>query len=151
MDNYDRMLEGRITAINNFVFEDGKLDHAWKNGRLCLIIYADDEYEYVLPITHYVSEKLKSKYYYISDDSFKEKYKRRLKETTLTYKNKLDSKNKNEVSGYINLRNIYKVPIAYRNEIGKLKYKVYKNIIKKLNYLHKTESLEEVINERVIK
>lgn len=151
MEKYNLMLEGKIILVKNMNFSNGDKDHAWNSGRPCVILYVDDEFEYVLPITHSIHEKFINKYFYIDNNLILEFYDKRFKETILKRKNKLNSKNAKVISGYINLRHIYKIPIAYRDEIGKIKYDSYKDIINNLNKYHAVNSLEESLEKAVVK
>lgn len=150
--NYENIQEGKIIVVKNFKFEDDKIDHAWNLGRLCIVLYTDNEYEYVLPITSYYigNTSLRKKFYFINDNSFLFFYKNRYVDNTLikyigknTKNNLLKNTHKqSKVYGYINLRNIYKIPITYRDEIGKVHYEVYNNIIKKTKDLHQKDNEE---------
>lgn len=148
---YENMQEGKIIVVKNFKFEDEKIDHAWNLGRLCIVLYSDDEYEYVLPITTYIANtSLRKKYYYINDNSFLFFYKNRYVENTLfkyvgqnTKHNSFrNTHSQSKAQGYINLRNIYKIPVMFRDEIGKLHYKVYNNILNKTKELHQLDTEE---------
>ena len=148
MNKYDMILEGKIVVIRNFVFEDGKLDHAWNTGRICLVVYADDNYEYVLPITHAIKDNCEYHHFYIDKSSFLDFYSSRYKEKSIKHKKK-DSKNNQDVCGYINIKKLYKFPVAYRDEIGKLNYDCFKKILSKLHYFHDTKSIEELISKSI--
>lgn len=151
MEKYDLMLEGKVIIVKKLLFYHGKLDHAWNAGRPCLVIYSDDEFEYILPITHAIKDKYLNDYEYINNDSFLVVYDKRFRENVLNKRKKLSNKNENKTSGYINLRHVYKIPVAFRSEIGKIKYDCYKKIIKKLKNHHHTNTLEEIIKKAVIK
>jgi len=151
MDKYDYMLEGKIIVVRNFSFHGGILDHAWNNGRLCLVIYSDDEYEYVLPMTHSIIKDFKYKYYYIKESDFSVFYEKRIKDSTLKYKHKPNAIYNKNVKGYIDLRHVYKIPVSFRDEIGKINYERFKKVLSKLNYYHHTNSLEETIEKGIVK
>lgn len=147
---YEYLDEGKIIVVNNFRFEDGSLDHSWNKGRLCLILFIDNEYEYVLPIKSDVKEINFPDKYYIDKSSFEFFYDRGYNETTLNdfigySKNyRIKSKINKDLSGYVSLEHVFKIPIAYRNEIGKLDYDTYKSIIEKLHKIQKTTNDEEL-------
>ena len=86
MKKYNNSLEGKLIVVNNFSFSTGKLDHAWNTGRICIIIYSDDDYEYVLPITHSIKNKYRNEYFYINKNNFSEFYDSRYKEYVLSNK-----------------------------------------------------------------
>lgn len=147
---YEYIDEGKVIIVNNFRFEDGKLDHAWNRGRPCLILFSDDKYEYVLPIK---SEVKKSNYfdkYPINKNSFEEFNEVGYNENTLnefiggTKKTRISSHMKKDLSGYVNLEHIFKIPIAYRNEIGKIKKNIFKEIVNKLHLVQKTKDDQEL-------
>ena len=54
MKRYEREAIGDIVIIKNIIFKnkvkEGKkeTDHSWEQGRPCIIIYNDDEYDYFL-------------------------------------------------------------------------------------------------------
>lgn len=56
----------------------------------------------------------------------------------------LNAKGRQNIEGYINLNNIYKIPVTFRNEVAKISYDVYQNVIKKLYYFHKVKNEEEI-------
>jgi len=144
-NNYNNLLEGRIIVVNNFSFYNGKLDHAWNTGRICLVLYTSDEFEYVLPITHRISVLYKDEYFFIDETNIQEYYKNRFRENTITRNKKKGSKNSNDIRGYIDLKYVYKIPIAYRDEIGKITYKTYLNLKKGLENYHKSIDKENDI------
>lgn len=151
MKKYRDLLDGKIVSVNNFTFDDGSLDHAWNTGRICYVLYADDEYEYLLPITHENKHNNTKRYFYITESDFEEFYESRYKESTLFRKNQKNSKNSSDIEGYINLSNIYKYPIVYRDEIGKISFDTYKKIRNKLLHYHHTNSFDEIINKAITK
>lgn len=85
-------------------------------------------------------------------------YKNRYVENTLhkyigkNTKNNLfkNTHSKSKAFGYVNLRNIYKIPAMFRDEIGKLHYDVYNNILNKTKELHKMEQ-EELLNNALLR
>ena len=53
MESYENSIVGNIVLVRNLVFYNNanrkyELDHAYKTGRPCLVIYSDDEYDYFL-------------------------------------------------------------------------------------------------------
>ena len=52
--------------------------------------------------------------------------------------------NKTNVSGYLDLRKIYKIPVAYRDEIGKINYEDYKKILKRIRKKQNLENNEDI-------
>lgn len=158
-NKYENLQEGKIIIVNNFKFEDGSLDHAWNKGRPCLILFVDDDYEYIAPIkselkkdTHFIDK------YYINDENMLYFYNNFYVESTLRpYKynkrsNKLirNAKGKKHIEGYINLEAIYKLPVAFRNEICKLDYDAFKSVIEKLHNIHNIKDNNE-LKEKAIK
>ena len=56
MNTYEREAIGNIILIKNIIFKNTankkkEVDHAWKFGRPCLVIYSDEQYDYILTIT----------------------------------------------------------------------------------------------------
>lgn len=147
---YEYLDEGKVIIVNNLRFEDGTIDHAWNKGRPCLVLFSDDEYEYILPI----KSEIKNEHYFdkipFDKDSFLYFNEKGYNETTLndfigTSKHcRIKTKIKKELSGYINLGHVLKIPIAYRNEIGKFKYDFFKKIIDRLHKIQKTKNNEEL-------
>ena len=144
--NYNGLLEGKIIVVNNFSFYNGKLDHAWNKGRMCIILYSDDEYEYVLPITHKIKELYKRDYLYINEKNFLEFYSKRNREYIIKrVDKKIRSKNYNDINGYVDLRCIYKIPIAFRDEIGKVNYQTYLKLKNDLLSYHDKNNLNDIL------
>ena len=139
---YENDYIGKIVYIKDIVFATGKikLDHAYSIGRPCLLIYNDEEYDYFLTI----SSKIKTKsyafdYYKLCPDDFMFLYK---------YENIKNMKDSDYAHGFINLRNIYKKRVSGYgiNDSGKIKLETYKEIIKKLKYLHNKDNMNEIVN-----
>ncbi len=60
--NYENSYLGSIVIIRNLIFNQNKkngnqVDHAWRAGRPCVIIYTDNEYDYFLPLSSTIAEK----------------------------------------------------------------------------------------------
>ena len=56
MNSYEREAIGDIVIVKGIVFENTAIgkkepDHAWKDGRPCMIIYSDNELDYLLTLT----------------------------------------------------------------------------------------------------
>ena len=52
MNSYEREAIGDIVIVKGIVFENTAIgkkepDHAWKDGRPCMIIYSDNELDYL--------------------------------------------------------------------------------------------------------
>lgn len=150
--NYEHKKDGTVIVVNNFKFEDDSLDHSWNSGRLCLVLFTDEEYEYVISMTSHVKDVLKTYYHYINDDNFMYYYKTRYIESTLKkfqnrkreYNSLKSNSNRTNVSGYLDLRKVYKIPVAYRDEIGKINYDDYKKILKRIRKKQNLENDEEI-------
>ena len=61
MNTYEKEAIGNIILMRNIVFTNStnkpqEIDHSWKRGRPCLIIYSDDEYDYFLTIKSSISD-----------------------------------------------------------------------------------------------
>jgi len=150
MNTYERESIGNIILMKNIVFPNHEgnkheIDHSWKNGRPCIIIYSDENYDYFLPIKSTITD-IKYLYHYIP-----------LSENNLLYKelNRFGKYNKKkyskiETKGYINIETIYKTPISWHDEIGKVKFKTYKTIIDRLKEYHKKKDLNAVFKEATI-
>lgn len=151
---YERQDEGKIIIVNNLRFEDGRIDHAWNTGRPCLLLFSDDEYEYVVPLKSELKKDtyLKEKFP-LTDEDILCFYRYGYFENTLQKKNPKKRQvgviAKKDMYGYINVETIYKIPVAYRNEICKVTYETYQNILSKIKNLHKIEK-EEEIKERAL-
>ena len=64
---YDKSFLGSIVIIKNIIFNQDKassnvVDHAWKLGRSCVIIYTDDDYDYY--------NKKKNRYFEFDESNF---------------------------------------------------------------------------------
>ena len=147
---YENIDEGKVIIVNNFRFEDGKLDHAWNRGRPCLILFSDEEYQYVLPIKSEVRKVDNSDKYPITKKSFESFNEIGYNDFTLntfirgTKNVKITGYMKKDISGYVNLEHIFKLPIAFRNEIGKIKKNIFQEIINKLYQVQKTNDAHEL-------
>lgn len=132
--NYENSYLGSIVIIRNLIFNQNKknenqVDHAWRAGRPCVIIYTDNEYDYFLPLSSTIAEKkyyadIKYKFFELSEDQFLY-----LKKGTKTSVISLESYFLKSISGY--------------REIGKLTQESYIQLIKKFSDYHK-ESLENL-------
>ena len=124
---------GNIIIIRNIIFENSifnkkEVDHAWKNGRPCIIIYSDDEYDYVLPIKSSNTKEQFSNQYID------------LKEEELIHR-----KEKEITKGKINIQTIYRIPISGHKVVNKVTFIKYKNIINEIKQYHKNENIDEII------
>jgi hypothetical protein len=138
--NYNNSLLGNIIIVRNLIFHTSSLgmkqvDHAWKKGRPCLLLYTDDNYDYVLPLTHGVNYDLFGYHYYSLNES-KFLY---LRKRVFIYD--IDSKKNNSLNGYINLEGVYKIPIFGHTEIAKLSFKAYDELVDKFMSLHNISDL----------
>lgn len=150
MNTYERETIGNIILMRNIVFQNpddkkNELDHSWKEGRPCIIIYSDEEYDYFLPIKSNITDP-KYEYHYIPISEKNLLYKN----IKLFRKNNINKLSQKETKGYINLETIYKTPISWHDEIGKVKLKTYKTIINRLKEYHKNKNLEVVFKEATI-
>ena len=147
MSKYENEPIGTIVIIKNIIFKDSvtkkkEIDHAWKFGRPCLIIYSDDEYDYLLTIT---STPKKSKY---KNEHFSLKDEHLIPTQISRYTNYNIKKSENKtIEGSITLDTIYKIPISGHEELGKITFETYKLIINNLKTLHHKENLDELITK----
>lgn len=141
---YNNDMIGKIIFVNSFIFDNGQLDHAWNTGRPCLVIDADEEYEYVLPITHEIKEQFYHEFYYINELDYEDIYLNRIIESALNYRTKKGFKHATTVSGYVNLLKKYPIQIAYRDEVGKLNKNTFESIIVKYKNYHHMIDGEEI-------
>jgi len=142
MNTYERESIGNIVIIKNLVFKDtNEADHAWYNGRPCLIIYSDNEYDYFLTIKSVHDKKYNDFHFQINNyDLIPTYYSRqnpKFKKAT----------RKKGLKGAVNLQNIYKMPISGHDEVGKLTLQTYKDVISKLKKHHNNVSLEEILDK----
>ena len=63
MNAYEKGVIGNIIIMKNIVFTNSinvkkthEIDHSWRTGRPCLIIYSDDEYDYFLTIKSHITD-----------------------------------------------------------------------------------------------
>lgn len=137
---YDKSPMGTVFSVSNMIF-DGKVDHAYRKGRLCILIYSDDEYDYFLSISSNKSKSGKDfEYYKLGDDDFSYLYKY----DSIRNSSKFHD---DAPSGYVNLIYIYKRKISGfgSREIGKLKYESYKKLIDKLKYYHNRSEMNNIV------
>ena len=142
---YEREAIGTVIIIKNLIFKNtlsqkNEIDHSWEHGRPCIIIYSDDEYDYLLTLTSKtIGETLQSEYFHIDKWDMKYQKVERL-EIGRTKRHRTK-----ETKGAINLSNVYKMPISGHDEIGKLTFKAYKKLIKKFKEHKQIQLIEEVI------
>lgn len=150
MDTYERDTIGSIILMKNIVFQNAnnkknELDHSWQKGRPCIIIYSDEEYDYFLPITSNISNP---KFYYhyvpLSDDNLL------YKDMNLSRKYNINKLYQRKTEGYINLETIYRTPISWHDEIGKVNFNQYKFLIQRLREYYKGKNLNELFEEAKI-
>lgn len=147
MNTYEKEAIGKIILMRNIVFNNSKaskyeIDHSWRNGRPCLIIYSDDEYDYFLTMKSSISDTKYEKHYVPLDES-----NLLYKDINRFDKNNLKKLSKIIVKGYINFETIYKTPISWHDEIGKISFKKYKEVIDKIKEYYKTEDLNTLFKE----
>lgn len=126
---------GSIIFVKDIIFSNSKtnkkhLDHAHELGRPCLLIFSDEEYDYFLTLTSTKRNNYRyTEYYELTSKDYDYIYRK-----------------SNSPIGYINVRNIYKKRICGygMDEIGKIKFDVYKKIIKKLKDYHKNNNLDTI-------
>ena len=147
MNTYEREAIGNIILIKNIIFKNTankkkEVDHAWKFGRPCLVIYSDEQYDYILTIT---STQKKEKY---SCEHFTIQNKHLIPKQVSRYSNHNINKSKNKnIEGSITLDAIYKIPISGHEQLGKITFETYKSIITKLKEYHQKENLDEIITK----
>lgn len=137
---YENDIIGNIVIIKNIIFENKtnnkkEIDHSWNNGRPCLIIYSDNEWDYFLPMqSTFDRDKYNEKYFEFTDNDILSLYYRCS-----------DLRSAKKIKGAVNLRSIYKIPISGHDEIGKIKLETYKKIIGKFKKLHNNPSLKDIL------
>lgn len=147
MNTYEREAIGNIVLIKNIIFENSsnkkkEIDHAWKFGRPCLIIYSDEQYDYILTIT---STPKKIKY---NCEHFALQIKHLIPKQVSRYSNHNFNRSKNKnIEGSITLDTIYKIPISGHEQLGKITFETYKTIINELKKLYQKETLDEIITK----
>lgn len=147
LGKYENEVIGNIVIIKNIIFKNisnnkKESDHSWSNGRPCLIIYSDNDWDYFLPI--------KSNY---NKDKFDEEYFEIKNEDVLHLCYRIHGKpTAKGISGAINLQNVYKMPISGHDEVGKIKLETYKKIMGKLKDYHNNLPMEELlVNSKTIR
>ena len=150
MNTYEREAIGNIIIMRNIVFQNNingrkEIDHAWKSGRPCVIIYSDDKYDYFLTLKSNITHSQQESHYFP------------LNENNFLYRNisrygkyNIKDMRKRKTKGEVNLESIYKAPISGHDEIGKITFETYKQIIDKLKDYHKMENLDEIITKAKI-
>lgn len=134
---------GEIVIIKNIIFKDAlslktRVDHSWNNGRPCIIIYSDEEYDYYLTLT---SKQAKKRYFNQVEDEY---YK--LDNKDFLY---INSDNKHsKLSGFINLKNIYRKKISGYSIIGRVNESTYSEILKRFSEYQKKDIVEVTKEER---
>lgn len=146
MNSYEREAIEDIVIIKGLVFENtviGKKepDHAWKDGRPCMIIYSDSELDYLLTLTS-VDREGSKQHFKINDENilYEEDFKYRY--------NRKDRINKS-IKGYVNLENIYKMPISGHDKIGKVTFETYKDVFKAIKMHRPNQTIREILNNAV--
>lgn len=138
MNSYERSFLGDIVIVKHLVFKNNntgkyEIDHAYHTGRPCIIIYTDNEYDYLLALTK--GGKCINNYlydYFVIDN----------KEDILF----VDDKSVDFIS-YANLRNIYKIPISFRKRKSKVKYNVYKDLLEEVKRKYRMEEIDTIVKK----
>ena len=149
---YEREAIGTVIIVKNIIFENtlshkNEIDHSWEHGRPCVIIYSDDENDYLLSLTSKdIGETLQNEYFALDKwDMIYQKIERLEIGRTKRHRNK-------EIRGAINLMNVYKMQISGHDEVGKLTFKSYKKLIKKFKEIKQIQLVEEIIpNAKMIR
>ncbi|MGM9882507.1 MAG: hypothetical protein ACI31S_06700 [Bacilli bacterium] len=143
MDTYERESIGNIIIVKNIIFKNTIInknvpDHSFNYGRPCIIIYSDEKYDYLLTLTSKEKE-YPNQYFKLEENDLlpMEIYRYR------KYDRKKSRQKK--TTGFINLQNIYKIPISGHDLIGKVTFNTFKEVINKLKKYHKENSLKEII------
>lgn len=139
---------GKIVVIRNIVFACGDcnnvhVDHAWRTGRPCLVLYSDDGYDYVLPLKHEL-KNLIYEYKFFKLDSSMFLYQ-------LSRDNRINynaSKTKKLSNSFVNLEYVYKVPICGHLEVGKINLPAYRDLVNQYIKLHSISELDELSNDK---
>lgn len=122
-ENYN----GSIVLMKNIIFCDstiGKnLDHAYKTGRPCLLLFSDDTYDYFLTIKSSLSSYDKENDFY------------QIKKHDLDY---ISTKDNKPIKGFINVKYIYKRPICsvVDTELGRVTPECYEKVMKVFEQTH---------------
>ena len=141
MKMYNNEDFGKIIIVRNMIFHDSysnarTVDHAWKKGRPCLILYSDDDFDYVVPITHQIKNRIFS-YHYFPLDKSKISY---LVKCGYNVYNIND--NDKIATSAINLQTVYKIPIFGHFEIAKITSSAYDDLISQLYKIHNIDNLD---------
>ena len=145
---YENDSIGDIIIKRNLIFKDNgmnELDHSWKTGRPCLIIYSDDQYDYFLTLTSKLEkvDKYNSQYFLIDESDLDYI-------NTLNFNGrKIKEKYRKSLGGVVNLSNVYRSRICGHHVCGKVKYGVYKQIIKKFKEYHNYEDIVDIVENSV--
>lgn len=147
MSKYENEQIGKIVIIKNIIFQNNirnkkEADHAWNVGRPCIIIYSDNEYDYILPLKKKIKDEKYDYHHFLLDDA-----KFLNQQITRIGKNNYNVKKANErtTEGAINLEKIYKIPISWHVETAKITFETYKELIEKLKEYHKVEDLNAIL------
>ena len=147
MRTYDNEEIGKIVIIKNIIFENSvtnkkESDHAWKFGRPCLIIYSDDEYDYFLTLrTEIKYPRYKRQFYELTENDllYKNKYRHNIYRAK-TGRKKIFNSN-------VNLETVFKLPISGHDEVAKIKFDTYKDLIQEFEIFHKNKPIEEIMKK----
>lgn len=140
MKKYESDIIGKIVIIKNIIFENRintkkETDHSWFNGRPCLIIYSDNEWDYFLTLkSNFNKDKFDNQFFELSSEDI----------LSLYYRNR-ELRSAKEIKGVVNLQNVYKMPISGHDEVGKIEFETYKKIIEKLKKYHNNQSLDDIL------
>lgn len=137
---YSKSNLGSIIIVKGIIFNNSNnnrrvVDHAHELGRPCLLIYSDDEYDYFLTLTSSIKNNKRSEYYKLLNKDYDYLYS-----------------GSDSAVGFINLRNIYKKKICGYgvDDIGKIKYSVYKDIMNKFKEYHCNYSFDEIKESSIV-
>ena len=143
MTNYEKEAIGTIIIVKNIIFPNTnkkELDHSWKKGRPCLIIYSDAEYDYILPMTSKPKDNYEKQHYTISQSDLLYTY-------IVTHQYNSNYKQKQIPKGAIKLSTVYKIPQTGHDERSKIALDTLKKIIEKLKEYHQTDNIESLIEK----
>lgn len=138
---------GKIIVVKNIVFPRSafskrQVDHAWRTGRPCMVLYTDDEYDYVLPLTHEVKNKIYEYHFFkLSDSKFLYQLGR---DNRINYK---INKEKQITNSFVNLEYIYKLPICGHVEVAKITFPAYRELVSQYINLHRIIDLNDLSND----
>lgn len=138
MDDYEKSYLGNIVIVKNIIFNTNlnrknKLDHSWKKGRPCIVLYTDEDYDFLVSLKS--NKPIDAIYNHVKNEYYE-----------LSAKDFLNLQDGEKI-GVIHLADFFIRKASGYKIIGKLTKKTYLEVLKKFSYYNK-ENINDIIEKR---